>query len=190
MSVRLVILVLVAGALAVSFAMRSSAPPPEEENVLTGFLPGEGGKNKEDTDAEKQLIWEQSLPGEEPPEELDLSVQVRVDTSAGKDRLSLYITEAHGYYADFFNVQIWYINGGEETTPEDSPLSFIHLMNRYLKANETLKDCLELVPAELARIGEDIGDDENWGAEILSYRRARARNPDPLPIVTEMHRCD
>ncbi len=189
MNIRLIILVVVAAALAIAFAMRSAAPPGDENDDMATFLAGPEGKTPEQTAAEQEMVWKQPLPGEEPEEEADLDLRVTVDTSGGKNRLRLYITESHGYYVDSFDLNVWYI-GGDATGEDDSPLVISHKINNYLAANQTLSDCLELVPAELGEIGNDIGTDADWAGEVVSYIRARAEDPATFPKLTEMPRCD
>ena len=65
-------------------------------------------------------------------------------------------------------------------------------MNKYLKSNDTLVDCMEVVPAELGDIGGDIGETSNWDAEIVTWmaERVRESDPDPFPLIYESDRCD
>ena len=165
MNARLVILILVAGALAIYFAMRSSAPPNEEDISFPTYPDQDEDRPKPE---ELELLSTQHIPGEEPPEDPEFDVRVEVDTSTGKNRLYLNITERHGYFAESFSVVIWY-KDASTTGPDDSPLVLTHYINKYLKANETFRDCLEVVPAELANIGGDIGDTGDWEAKLSPY---------------------
>jgi len=174
MKPRLIILIVAALGLAVAFAVRSATPEKTEEQKESG----NDGK----------MIWQFELPGEEPEEEAEFDVNVRVDTSTGKNRLVLEITEVHGYYVEYLEADIWY-TGGKETDEGRGPLTFTHRMNRYLKANETLVECLEVVPRELSFVGGSIGTDADWAAEITSYNRARATNPATFPPVGGESRC-
>jgi len=117
-----------------------------------------------------------------------MAVAVEVDRSSGKNRLFFNITESHGYYVETFRIQVWYVRPGV-TGPENSPLHFTIYKDDFLKANETYRTCAEVVPAELALVGGDMGSTENWDARIIWQCRAREKNPDPLPIVTNMDRC-
>jgi hypothetical protein len=190
MSIRLVVLIVCAAFLAVAFAMRSASPPTAEVEGEQAFLAGPEGKNLEETRGQQKMIWEQPLAGEEPAETPDLDVQVTVDTSTGKNRLRLYVTEAHGYYVETFDLRIWYQETDAAPGPDDSPLVLSHRINNYLRTNETLSDCLEVVPAELRRIHNQIGTDANWAGEVASYGRARTENPATFPQVSAMPRCD
>ena len=190
MSARLIILVVVAAILAVRFAMTSSAPPQPAADMELQTFDGVDGKTLEEIRVEQKSLWERDLPGESPEVDPELDIRVEVDTSLGKNRLYLCITEAHGYYMDTFTINIWYTGNGKYNS-EDSPLIVSHrIMNRFLKANDTLVDCLEIVPAELSRIDDDIGETGNWDAEIIDWGRAREENPDPLPQVTQYDPCN
>ena len=183
------ILIGIAAILAVYFSLRpASTTSDQPEGNL--FVDSGEGKSIAQIREEQTPLAKRDLAGEEPPEEVQLAVHVEVDTTGGKNRLYLYITEAHGYYVETFTAQLWYHNDDEVTGPENSPLIVTHFINKYLKANDTLTDCLEIVPAELSRIGGDIGISDQWEARLLSFGRARLKNPDPLPRTSEMHRCD
>lgn len=183
MTIRLIILVVVAGALAVMFALRSTAPPSEVvANQQNSFM-ADGGKTREQVALEQQTLLQRDLPGEEPPEPADLSVRVEVDPTGGKNRLYLYISEAHGYYVEDFTVVIWYKGDGDVTEPQDSALQVSHPINKFLKANETLVDCLELVQPELDKVGGHIGQTGDWEAIVERYGRARAENPVEFPSL-------
>lgn len=181
MTIRLIILVVVAGVLAVMFAVRSTAPPVEEPADQQYSFLADGGKTREQVAQEQLTLRQRDLPGEEPPEPADLSVRVEVDPTGQKNRLYLYITEAHGYYVEDFTVVIWHKGDGDVTEPQDSALQVIHTINKFLKANETLMDCLELVKPELANVGGDIGQTGDWEARLRRYGRARAENPVEFP---------
>ncbi|MCH7885374.1 MAG: hypothetical protein IIC01_09000 [Planctomycetes bacterium] len=182
MTIRLIILVVVAGVLAVMFAVRSTAPPAGvAANQQNSFLSSDEGKSREQVALEQQTLLQRDLPGEEPPEPADLSVRVEVDPTGGKNRLYLYISEAHGYYVEDFTVVIWHKGDGDVTEPEDAALQVNHPINKFLKANETLVDCLELVKPELDKVGGDIGQTGDWEAIVERYGRARAENPVEFP---------
>lgn len=189
MKPRLLILIALAGGLAVYFAMVKGKPRAEFDPALNR-LSGEAGDISEQQ--RKELITELALlplAGDEPPDAPDLAVSIEVDTSAGKNRLYVTLSESHGYYVENFRVRIWY-KDTPETDYADSPLRFDHVMDKYIKANETLRDCFEVVPAELEHIGGDIGTSKKWGAEVSSHGRAREDNPDPLRYRPSDGRCD
>ena len=62
-------------------------------------------------------------------------------------------------------------------------------MNRYLEANDTMVECLELVPRELSFVGGTIGSSEDWAAEITGYNRARIANPKRFHVIGGDDRC-
>ena len=185
MKPRLVILIVLAGGLAVYFATRASAPPTEEPEFKDDMSAEDRARIRE----QQKMLWERDLPGEEPPEPPDLSIQVEVDASGAKNRLFYYVTEANGYYVESFDIDFWY-----KPTPDiefdDSPLAFSQPVNDYLPANAALEGCLEIVPAEIGRIDNHMGTSENWEAEITAYGRARMQNPDPLPDLAKATSCD
>ncbi len=185
MNVRLVILVLLAGGLAVYFAVGKNREPVNVEPLETGVDPEDEDRIR----AEQDTLDQRDLPGEEPSEEPELAVTVEVDRSKGKNRLYFNLSEKHGYYVETFRVAAWYKEPGL-TDYEDAKCQVRLYVNDYIKANETLRICAEAVPAELARVGGDMGTTENWDAEITDYGRARAKNPDPLPPLTRVHKCD
>jgi len=182
MKPRLIILVVVAAALAIGLAFRTAAPPQNEGGGDTPPVPPLERVNQ-------KMVFEFPLPGKEPDEECEFNVNVRVDTSTGKNRLVLEISEIHGDYVEVPTAEIWYA-GPEGLDLPDAPLSFQHLMNRYIRANETMVECLEVVPAELNHVGGSIGASGDWRAEIASYRRARTENPAEFPPVGGKSRCE
>ena len=184
---RLLILIVLAGGLAVYFAVGKNRAPAvvdpaaEDDDWMTK-------EERERIDQEKIELSRRPLPGKEPAEPPDLAVTVEADRTSGKNRLYFNITESHGYYVETFRIQVWYEREGV-TGPENSPLLFTVYKNEFLKANETFRTCAEVVPAELALVGGDMGTTQNWDAKIIYHGRAREKNPDPLPIVTNMDRC-
>lgn len=181
MNPRLLILIVVAAGLAIFFAAVKGRSKPDTV-ILDSEMTPEQTEQQRDT----QLTLDQrDLPGTEPPEDPDLVIQVEVDRSRGKNRLYFNISEAHGFYVEQFRVRFWSVRAGKED-PEDSPLVLSHFFDRYLPAKETLRLCLEVVPAELSKIGGDIGETSQWRAEVESHGRWRAKNPDPLPPRTDI----
>jgi hypothetical protein len=88
-----------------------------------------------------------------------------------------------------FSLEVWFNGKGREKGPENSK-TLMHYVNKYLRANDTLVDCMEIVGPELKMIGGDMGADENWGAQVTRYGRARMKDPDPLPMpADDFDRC-
>ncbi len=189
MKPRLLILIVLAGGLAVYFATAPKKTTADADSTVDTLAGDDRGLTEQQN---KELITELAmlpLAGEEPPEAPDVSVSIEVDTSTGKNRLVIVLSESHGYYAESFRVRVWY----KETPDMDfssSPLAFDHVVDKYIKANETLRVCFEVVPAELSRVGGDIGTSENWGAEVSSVGRAREHNPKQLRHRPDDGRCD
>ncbi len=183
MKPRLVILAVAAAALAIYWGTRTATPVEELEDV-----PTHNEQELTELRLRQTLLELRPLEGSEPPEEADLSIQVEVDPTDGKHRLYYYITEAHGYYVETFNIA-FYHKPDADTPIEDGEPDVTTYVNNYLKANDTFKSCIEIVPAEFALIGRDMGTSQQWEARIESYGRARMQNPDPLPPLTEMNSC-
>ncbi|MFQ5493842.1 MAG: hypothetical protein ACE5EX_00515 [Phycisphaerae bacterium] len=181
MKPRLLILIALAGGMAVYVATRASAPAPKMPLPIVDVP---------DDDLIMKTLQQQDLPGEEPEEECEFSVGVEVDPSDNKNRLYYYIDEAHGYFVESLRVEFWFNPTPEN--PDNSTRVFREHLNAYIKANETLFGCLEAVPGELDNIGNSIGTSENWEAYVVWYHRARVTNPDPFPLLPErVHsQCD
>ncbi len=178
--------------MAIFLAMRPA--PPAQDMVAAEeptFLPAEEGQSLEDIRVVQTMLTERELPGEEPAIPAEFNIQVEVDPSGEKNRLYYYIDELHGFYVETFRLELWYLPT-PDTTQDESPLMVPALINDYIKANETYKGCLEVVPAELNDLAGDtgIGTDENWRGRVIYYDRARETNPDPLPPVVRMSTCD
>lgn len=184
MSARLLILVALAAGLAVYFATKKPAVPQAIEE-----LEAPSAKERADLDEVQTPLPKRNIIGEIPSEKPRVSVKFEVESTKGKNRLVFYITEEHGYYVDGFEIDFWY-KANPEMTRSQSPLPLNHkILNRYLPANETLKDCLELTDAEMRRINEDMGTSENWGAEIKAFGHYFSKNPDPLPKLDAYPTC-
>jgi hypothetical protein len=193
MRARLLILVAIAVGLAVAFAMKKPVAPPspatsesEKESDTEILLDSEQDKGR--VEEWKKRLADRPLPGEEPKIPPELDIRVEVDTTQGKNRLFFYITEKHGYYVEVFGIDFWY-KDAQATGPENSPLPIRHHLEKYLKASETMKDCIEVVSAELAKVGGDIGTSANWDARIHHHGRARDKNPEKLPVLAPMETC-
>ena len=187
MKPRLLILIVVAAGLAVYFASLKSRPvstkvDAPDESILSA-------EDRERIDLTQKTLDAFPLPGKEPAEPADLSVQVEVDRSKGKNRLYFTISERHGYYVEQFRIGFWWKKGGVKE-PKNSPLDAEQFFDRYLKANETLRLCMEVVPAELSKVGGDIGTNDDWGTEAAWHGRVRDKNPNPLPPDKDLGRCD
>ncbi len=178
MSARLLILIASAAGLALYFALREQ---PTEGVVQQQLNVGERKY--------EQLIWTRELPGEEPAEEAEFDVTVRVDTSSGKNRLYFSISERHGYYVEAPTVRFWYSAKGRHPEPEDAPVTRSYYLDRYIPANGTLDFCFELVKPEIAHAGGDIGETGDWSARIDKYARARLKNPETFPPLDASATC-
>jgi hypothetical protein len=187
MNPRLLILLALAVVLAVVLAKKVTSPPSPEGDSRA-VTENQSDNTNDPSDPTHELLWKRDLPGEEPPVEPELSIRVEVNTSSGKNQLDFYISEAHGYYVETFQIDFFW-KEQPDMEVDESPLIVPHYLDDYVKANETLKDCIQVVPAELRHVGGDIGTTENWGARIRSHGRARVQNPDPLPAVA-VRRCD
>ena len=185
MKARLVILVAVAVVLVAYYLLRPTNP-----STGTPVVTGQNMSPEERRRIElmSKMLWELPLAGEEPPEPPELSIRMEVDPTEEKNRLFYHISEANGYYVEYFQIEFYY-KPDENTTADDSPYARTEYINDYVKANETLVGCFEVVPAELGAVGGDIGTSDNWDAEIIYHGRARAENPDPLPLLSEVGKC-
>ncbi len=191
MALRFVILLAIAGGLAVYLVMRPAKAIPTDpkggkesyfvEDDVAVMTPAE----RAGIEAKQKLVAEQDLPGDEPSETPQFDVRTEVNLVSRKNQLCFYVSEAHGYFIDSLRVQFWYAGENGNLTPENSPLTKYDYLNTYIKANETLRQCIELTPPELNRVGGDIGTSKNWAARIEWYNRARLKNPDPLPVLND-----
>jgi len=182
MSARFLILLALAGGLAVFWAVRPATAP---DDGITSNHPVPFDADPDLVD--KQLsLWQRPLPGEEPDPPPEFTVNVSVDLSAGKNRLIFEVTEIHGYYAEYLTFFFWYHKPGEvlDDPANQSLFRTQHVANKYIKAGEVLRESIEIVPAEIDQAGGDMGSGENWSATV-SCVRARAKNPDPLPFTPE-----
>ena len=116
-------------------------------------------------------------------------VSVEVDPEETKNRLYLLFSEAHGYYVETLQVNIYRVAIDEDTGEEQRTFFMSNPFHCYLKAKEILRHCIDLVPPEMERIDHDLGTSEDWAAEVTSYGRARIENPDPLPPLPEESWC-
>jgi len=180
MNPRLFILIVLAAGLAVSFAALKGRAKPDLPPV---------DESAEYDDLPVDTLDKHDLAGEEPDEEPDLSVQVEVDRTKGKNRLYFTLSEAHGFYVEQFRIRFWWVGGG--ATEENSPLVLYQFFDRYMPAKENLRLCLEVVPAELQKVGGDIGSTSDWNSEVEWHGRWRTKSPNPLPMRTDLEGlCD
>ncbi len=185
MKARLIILVVVAAALAVWFAVPKKAVAPEDNTTQLSAPEKEEIRRAREMGTE---LGKRPLPGEEPSEKPEVLVQVEVDESSAKNRLNFIISEAHGYYVESFTLEVWY-TGSEGYDSDDSPLRMEIHRDVFLRANETLRECTDVVPAELSRIDDDMGTSDDWDIRVIRHGRARVNDPDPLPLLPDMLGC-
>lgn len=192
MQVRLILLLVVLVGLGVGVAIKFTGAKKVGANEASSEEPGStldsNGESLALVREKQKPLGLRELPGEEPGEPPQLSIRAYPDKSSGKNRVMFEITEAHGYYVESFNVVLWY-KSSPDMTAEDSPLTLPKVVENYLKANETLVDCMEVVPIEMSRVKGDLGNAENWGAAIQRHGRARVKNPEPLPVLAQAYDC-
>ena len=181
MSPRLIILIVLAGGMAVYLATRSAAPDDSSLPTIEGPSLA--------TPKNTLTVWEQDVAGEEPPEVPEFEIRVEVDHTGLKNRLYFYIDEIHGYYVQGLTIDVWYVSTPDQDW-EDSPLRLTKIVNDYVRENQSFMGCMDIVPAELSDIGDDIGTEANWVAEVDTWGAARSRDPDPLPVVVRATTCD
>jgi hypothetical protein len=189
MSIRLILLILVAAGLAIGFAMKSSAPPTMQTEAAELAFDTDDGRTLDEIREEQRTLAERPLPGEEPPVEPEFAVAVSVDPTGKKNRLLLDVTEEHGYYVESFRIGVWY-KPTPDTTLQESPWRSETFVDLYLKSNETLRVCMDLVPAEANKFGGHLGSAENWEGKVLWHNRSREKNPAELPRLAEAYDCD
>lgn len=177
MKIRLILLLVVFAGLAVALAAKVAKPPaPSTQPVPDDEV------SPAVTKPDQKSLSERELPGKEMKKEAEVSVRVSVDPTPNKNRLLFELTEAHGYYVETFSVLVWY-----KSTPdmerEDAPWGTDIFFDKYIPPNGTLTFCAPLVPAELGKVGGEMGTSENWGAEVRWIGRARTKEeaPNPLP---------
>lgn len=190
MSTRLILLVLVAAGLAIGVGVKFSAPPNVSAEVDEDQLfAGKSGVPFDVVAQTQKALADRPLPGSEPPVPPEFILDVSVDPTGKKNRLYIDVTEVHGYYVETFRFGLYY-----KLTPdmsyEESPLTVDHFVDTFVPANDTLRVCMDFVPAELNRAEGVMGTDENWGAVVLFHGRAREKNPEPLPLLANAFDCD
>ncbi len=186
MKARFLLLLTAAGGLAIFLAMRTTEPA---NGNLTVLARTDGTDDIDKIRIEQTVLWRFDLPGEEPDEPAELSAQVTVDPTDGKNRLYFSITEANGYYVEYLTVDFFH-KETRQSTIEDSGLIITERINDFIPANQTLTGCREIVPAELYDIGGQMGTTQNWGAEVVSYYRARLEDPEVIHHILKVTSCD
>lgn len=190
MKPRLIILVVLAIGIAGFWAWKQSQKGkagPTVESIDDGSESSGMSQAEIDAIREKQkLLFERELDCDRAPGDPDVSVRVEVDTSGGKNRMWLYYTEAHGWYAQYFVTDIWYTGGDDTVEKFDSPFSFEVRKNEFVRSKDTLRTCIEVNPGELTLAGGAIGKTGDWKAEVTyTDPRACVTDPDPLPALPE-----
>lgn len=196
MKTRLIILVVAAVGLAAVWAFRSPPPPDtdpfaRDDGEPTMDVPD--GVDPDDVVRSQKLIWEQHRDGDftctKAPEPADVAVTIEAEPSGSKNRLWLYLTEAHGYFAGYIVIDIWYTGGDPSVTSEDSLYSVEIPKNIYIPANETARTCFEFNPAELERVGGELGTSSDWRGEVRYVAVTCVENPTRMPVLAAYDTC-
>lgn len=185
MNARLAILLTAAISLAIFFAVRS---PASVEQSLDDGSQIDSDVSRKDLLEMQTVLRNRPLPGETPASAPQLDIRLEVDTSGKKNRIYFYLSEAQGYYVEEFNINFYY-KQTPDTDFDSSDLAIPHVFQNYITAGVTLESCIEVTYAELNYISGDMGTTENWGVEIASHGRYRAKNPDKLPMLPEVSAC-
>jgi len=173
MQIRLLILIaFLAFVIGVVFVTRSRKSSEVLEVTETNVDEGESGGR-----IDQMMLREHALPGEEPAVPPEFHVDVQIDSSEGKNKVILTITEAHGYFAETFRIA-WWKKGFER-------VRFDHFANAYLEAKGTLVQEIFAVPAELAQIDGEMGETGDWEAEVVEHGRVRLETPENWPPTNE-----
>lgn len=186
MKARLIILLVVVVGMVVFLVLRPKTPEGQEPELKQNLT----AEEIEHYRVLQTPLSQRPLPGEEPPEPADVQATVEVDPTETKNRLHLHFSETHGYYVEALNVDIYHVSEEEETGDQVQQWLMSNPFNVYIEANQILRCWVELVPAEMERVGNDLGTSEDWVAEVTSYGRARVENPDPLPPLPDTLPCD
>lgn len=135
------------------------------------------------------MVWQQKIecqPADEPPE---MSIEIWVDPTDGKNRIYFDLTEAHGYYVDTCNLTFWYAGAEDGAGWRDSPLVVGHVLNNFVEAHSRLRSCIDIPWAELQKVGGHMGRTEHWRASVEACYRACVGNPERLPNVITAVSC-
>lgn len=185
MGARFLILLAVAGGMAVFLAMRPKAPAPGAATASGETVAenddGMSDAERADVEVRKTDLWKIPLPGAEPAVPPEFAVVADVNLASGKNQLCFDISEAHGYFVETLTLEYWYTGPDGTDTRENSRFVWQETVNDFIEANKTLRWCLEIVPAEMKMIGGSLGTAMNWKGAIIHHNRARTENPNPLP---------
>lgn len=184
MNPRLLILLALAGGMAVFLATRAAAPPVEDTTVSSGMTAEEEKRIR----GNQELLSAFDLPGEEPSIDPEFDIQVEVDPTGKKNRIFFYVTEAHGYYVETFDIEFYFMKDAESSCDDAPQIASMHLQD-YLEANGTLRGCVDVTNNELNRVGGAMAATENWCAAVVDYGRARVVNPTKFPPIDETGKC-
>ena len=190
MNPRLLILIVLAGGLAIFFATRASAPE-SDDGVLQTADAGESNEERLDRERRDELaieVHKRFLPGSDPEVPPVFDVRVEVDPTGEKNRLFLYITEEHGYYVETITIVFRYFDSPDLDWEDGTYVASSYLLD-ILKANETLKACADITSNELDGIGGAMGDTSNWRAQVTKHGRARDKNPEKFPLIDDYGKC-
>jgi len=174
MKVRLVLLLVVLIAVIIYVVTKG---PRTTEVVIDGGPDGTSVVYSDDPVGSKKTLNEMDLPGEEPGVPAEFEIAVRRDADDIKQRIYFEITETHGFFAETFRVRFYFTPTGKG--PDARVLVFMHYINDFLEANDTLAGEVLISDAELGVIGGDMGSTENWSAQLVMHGRVRVDNPGP-----------
>lgn len=189
MTVRLLILLMLAGGLAAYLVTRATAPPAPTCHEQA-FLPGDDDLTLEQIRSKAQgNLSDYDFDCDAPPEPPAFEFDVRVRPGDPKHRLYFDVRETHGCFVAYLNIAFFY-KPEPDSSIDASPLIVPHTVPTFLVERRTLTSCIEVVDRELKMIGGQIGTSENWGAEMTSIGRACRQAPDPLPPVSDLPACE
>lgn len=184
MNARLLILIVLAGGLAIFFATRASAPASDDPIRQTTGSPEEMERIKE----LETPLHERPLPGSEPQVPPVFDVRVEADLTSAMNRLFFYITEEHGYYVETFTIAIRHFDNPDLEWEDGTYVASTYILD-ILKANETLKLCADITNNELEALGGVMDDSSHWRAQVTKHGRAREKNPEKFPLVDDFGKC-
>ena len=190
MNPRLLILIVLAGGLAIFFATRASAPESDDGGLQTADA-GESNEERLERERRREIetpVHKRRLPGSDPEVPPVFDVRVEVDPTGEKNRLFLYITEEHGYYVETLTIAFRYFDSPDLEWEDGTYVASSYLLD-ILKANETLKACADITSNELHGIGGAMGETSSWRAQVTEHGRARYKNPEQFPIIDDFGKC-
>ena len=175
MGARLILLIVLGAGLAVYYGTRTPAAPGSHVKVQ---------EIRRDIIEPNQLLWNYDLPGEQPAEPPDLELTLSVDPADGKHRIYYTLSEANDYYVETFVLEFWYLTD-PDTEFEESPIQVSHYVDKYIKAGDVLEDCLDVVGAELSKVGGEMGTIDNWAGRLTGRGNVRYRAANPPELRRE-----